>query len=34
MSKEKLIDMALNNKMHAEAGTMELADTINFSLLI
>ena len=28
MSKEKLIDMALNNKMHAEAGTMELADTI------
>ena len=27
MSKEKLIDMALNNKMHAEAGTMELADT-------
>ena len=28
MSKEKLIDMALNNKRHAEAGTMELADNI------
>ena len=28
MSKAKLIDMALNNKRHAEAGTMELADNI------
>jgi phenylpropionate dioxygenase-like ring-hydroxylating dioxygenase large terminal subunit len=28
MSKEKLIDMALNNKRHADAGTMELVDNI------
>ena len=28
MSKEKLLDMALNNKRHAEAGTMELVENI------
>ena len=28
MSKEKLIDMALKNKRHADAGTMELVDNI------
>ena len=28
MSKEKLLDMALNNKRHADAGTMELVENI------
>ena len=28
MSKQQLIDMALNNKKHAEAGTMELVENI------